>query len=112
MLASSGTLKAAPPGFLEGRLKIFAPTESTGIHPPNVLAPSYKEYPLVILSEDGTRKVARVMADSDGAFRVALPPGAYILDVQDRVSKYIRATPQLFKVESNQTAWVVMLIYR
>jgi hypothetical protein len=72
---------------------------------------SYREYPLVVLSQDGQKEIARVTAaDGDGGYRVALSPGAYILDVQDRVQRQIRVRPQPFIVRSNQTVRVDMLI--
>jgi hypothetical protein len=39
---------------------------------------------------------------------VALPPGDYLLDVQDRARKHVRAKPQSFTVGSNQTVRVDM----
>jgi hypothetical protein len=47
----------------------------------------YAEYPLIILSQDGKKQVARVTADENGKYRAALPPGDYILDVQGRQPK-------------------------
>jgi hypothetical protein len=41
-------------------------------------------------------------------YRVALPPGAYVLDVQDRARKHVRAKPQAFTIVSNQTVRVDM----
>jgi hypothetical protein len=112
VLAGSGILKAVPPGFLEGRLKIISLREVdlAEAAPSTGLAESYEEYPLVILSQDGHREIARVTADGNGAYRVALPPGAYILDVQDRAQKRPRAQPQPFKIESNQTVRVNMAV--
>ena len=69
-------------------------------------AETYAEYPLVVLSEDGKKEIARVTADGDGNYRVALPPGTYILDVQNRVRKHVRAKPQSFTVVSKQTVRV------
>lgn len=71
---------------------------------------TYAEYPLIIFSKDGKKEkeIARVTADGNGNYRVALPPGAYILDVQDRGRKHIRAKPQRFTVVSNQTVRVDM----
>lgn len=67
------------------------------------MAHNYPEYPLVVLSRDGEKQVARVTADENGNYRVALPPGDYVLDVQDRRRRRVRATPQPFTVISNQT---------
>ena len=70
---------------------------------------NYADYPLIILSQDGKQEIARVTADETGKYRVALPPGDYILDVQRRPPKgHIRAKPQPFTVVSNQTVRVDM----
>jgi hypothetical protein len=109
-------LKAAPPGFVEGQLKIISlrEVELAEAGPSTGLAEFYKEYPLVILSEDGHREIARftadVTADDEGGYRVELPPGSYILDVKDRVEKRLRAKPQSFKIESNQTVRADMTV--
>ena len=119
MLAGNGTLNAAPPGSLEGHLAIIGLKESAGVElaedgQSNRAAEAYKKYPLVVLSQDGSKEIARftadVTADDEGGYRVELPPGSYILDVKDRVEKRLRAQPQSFKVESNQTVRVDMLI--
>ena len=99
---------------MEGHLKIVSPR---AVEPsddmPRLAVPlqSYAEYPLIILSQDGKKEIARVTADENGNYRVALPPGAYILDVQDRVAKGIRAKPQSFTVVSDQTVHVDMSIF-
>jgi hypothetical protein len=41
---------------------------------------------------------------------VVLPPGNYVLDIQDRLAKHIRAAPRPFTVVSNQTVHVDMNI--
>ena len=97
-------IKAATPGFLEGRVKIISPKEvELAVETPSKMAHNYPEYPLVVLSRDGKKQVARVTADENGNYRVALPPGDYVLDVQDRRRRHVRATPQPFTVISNQT---------
>ena len=100
------------PGFLEGNLRIlaFKDVELAGQNPPKFSTGNYPEYPLIILSSDRTKEVAHVTADRDGNFQVALPPGNYLLDVQDRRRKHVRATPQPFTVLSNQTVHVDMNI--
>jgi hypothetical protein len=102
---------AAPPGFVEGHLKIISPREvelANGT-PASITAESYAEYPLIIFSQDGKKEIARVTADENGNYRLALPPGDYILDVQGRPPKgHVRAKPQRFTVASNQVARVDM----
>jgi len=114
MLASSASIKAAPQGFMEGHLKVVV---IRAVEPDNMPQPeNYAEYPLIILSQDGKREIARLAADNSGNYRVALPPGAYILRVQERsaeerVAERIHANPQPFTVVSNQTVRVDMSIF-
>jgi hypothetical protein len=106
-LASDATER----GFLEGRLRIlaFRDVELAEGSPSKFSGGNYAEYPLIILSGDGKKEIARVTADENGKYRLALPPGDYILDVQGRQAKgHVRAKPQPFTVISNQIAQVDM----
>jgi hypothetical protein len=99
---------AAPPGFVEGHLKIISPREvelANGT-PASITAESYAEYPLIILSQDGKKEIARVTADKNGNYRAPLAPGNYVLDVQGRAPGHVRAKPQRFTVVPNQTVRV------
>jgi hypothetical protein len=112
-LVSIGCLASddAGPGFLEGRLRILASkdVELAEGNPPKFGNGNYAEYPLIILSGDGKKEIARVTADENGKYRLALPPGNYILDVQGRRPKgHVRAKAQPFTVTSNQTTRVDM----
>ena len=101
----------AASGFLEGRLRIlaFKDVELAEGNPAKFSGGNYSQYPLIILSQDGKKEVARVTADGNGKYRVALPPGDYILDVEGRPPKgHVRAKPQRFTVISNRTARVDM----
>jgi hypothetical protein len=100
-------------GFLEGHLRILASkdVELAEGNPPKFSDGNYAEYPLIILSQDGKKEIARATVDENGKYRVALPPGDYILDVKGRRPKgHIRARPQPFTVVSNQTVHVDMNI--
>jgi hypothetical protein len=113
LILASGTAwsTAVPPGFVEGHLKIASLGEvepSDAMPRQTVTAEKYAEYPLIVLSQDGQKEIARVTADGNGNYRAALPPGNYILDVQDRAAKRLRAKPQPFSVASNQTVHVDM----
>jgi len=103
----------AAPGFLEGRLRILASkdVELAEGNPPKFSDGNYAEYPLIILSQDGKKEIARATADENGNYRVALPPDDYILDVEGRPPKgHVRARPQRFTVVSNQPVRVDMYI--
>jgi hypothetical protein len=99
---------AVQPGFLEGHLKIVSlkEVELAGANPSKGTSENYAEYPLIILSKAGQKEVDRITADRDGNYRVSLPPGDYMLDVQGRASKHARAKPQPFTVVSNKTVRV------
>ena len=77
-------------------------------NPPKFSAGNYAEYPLIIRSHDQKKEIARVTADGNGNYHVALPPGNYVLDVQGRAPGHVRAKPRQFTVVSNQTVRVDM----
>jgi hypothetical protein len=111
LLAFSASLNAAEQGFLEGHLKIIfgmAAQAADDLPRPEISPESYAEYPLVVLSQEEKKEIARVTADEHGNYRVPLPPGNYVLDVQERVRKRVRTSPQPFTVVSNQIARVDM----
>jgi hypothetical protein len=110
ILVGTASINAAPQGFLEGHLKILSPkpVQLADEDMAAKTAQNYADYPLLVLSRDGQKKIARVTAGSNGNYRVALPSGDYILDVQGRASKHLRAKPQGFTVLSNQTVRVDM----
>ena len=115
ILAGPAPIQAAPQGFMEGHLKIVV---IRAVEPDNMPQPApetYAEYPLIILSQDGKREIARLTADKSGNYRTALPAGAYILAVQERpaeerAAERIHANRQSFKVVPNQTVRVDMTI--
>jgi hypothetical protein len=116
MLASTASMKATPQGFIEGHLKIVVirPVEPDDM--PQPTPETYAEYPLIILSQDGKREIARLTADKSGNYRVAVLPGAYILAVQgrpaeERAAERIHATRQPFTIAPNQTVRVDMTIF-
>ena len=113
IIACRALIGAAPPGFVEGHLKIVSPkeVELADETPSKITAENYADYPLIILSRDGEKEIARVTADESGKYRVALPPGNYVLDVQGRRPKgHVRAKQQPFTIISNQTVRVDMSI--
>jgi hypothetical protein len=116
MLAGSASVKAAAEGFIEGHLKIVVIRAVEPDNMPQSAPETYANYPLIILSQDGKREIARLTADKSGNYRIALPPGGYILAVQERpaeerTAERIHANPQPFTVVSNQTVRVDMTIF-
>jgi hypothetical protein len=96
-----------PSGAVAGHLKIIsletvAPADGKV---PTVTSETYQKYPLVVLRQDG-QQVSAVTADGQGNYRATLPAGSYVLDIQDRVRKHVRAKPVPFNVTANQTTHV------
>ena len=111
LLAGTTTINAAQQGFLEGHLKIIfgmAVGESDEMPRAEGAPQSYAKYPLIVLSQEDKKEIAQVPVDHSGNYRVTLPPGNYVLDIQDRVAKHTRAAPRPFTVVSNQTVHVDM----
>jgi hypothetical protein len=112
VLVGTALINAAPQGFLEGQLKIISrrPVELADENTAAVAAKNYADYPLIILSRANEKEITRVTADRTGNYRVALPPGDYILDVQRGESAQLRAKPQPFTIVANETVHVDMTI--
>ena len=112
LLASAALIDAASQGSLEGHLKIISPkeVELADETPSKMTAGNYADYPLVVLSHDKQTEVAHVIADEHGNYRIALAPGDYVLDVQNRRRRHVRASPQPFTVVANQTVHLDMVI--
>jgi hypothetical protein len=111
-VTSTSLINAAVPGFVEGHLKIVSSKEvdlADGT-PPTITSESYAECPLIILSKHGKNEVSRITADENGNYRIALPPGDYVLDVENRRRRHVRATPQPFTIVANQTVRIDMAI--
>jgi len=110
LVGCAASNNALPPGFMEGHLKIISPkeVELADGDTPAVTSETYAEYPLIIVSRDRKKEIARITANGNGNYRVKLPPGDYVLDVQGRAPGHVRAKPQLFTVVSNQTVRIDM----
>jgi len=95
---------------MQGHLKILSPkpVDLGDENAATVTAENYADYPLLILSRGGKKEIARITANRNGNYRVELPPGDYVLDVQGRAPGHVRAKPQPFTVVSNQPVRVDM----
>src|ERR1700720_1699016 len=112
VLVGTALITAAPQGFLEGQLKILSrsPVKLADENTAAGTARNYADYPLIILSRADKKEITRVTADKEGNYRVALPPGDYILDVQRGESAHLRAKPEPFTIVANETVHVDMTI--
>jgi hypothetical protein len=112
LMLGSTAMNAAPQGFLEGRLKIVSRTpvelegENNARETTSAMTDTYASYPLVVLSRGERKQITRITADGKGNYRVALPPGDYILDVEGRVPKRVHVRAQPFTIVANETVHV------
>src|SRR5438067_9502865 len=75
--AGSATSRdALPSGVMEGHLKILSskPVDIGDENAATVAAGNYADYPLLVLSRDKQKEIARVTADTNGNYRAVLPP--------------------------------------
>src|SRR4029077_9926753 len=90
LILATSSAKAEPQGFFEGHLKIIAPKE---VELADVTQSKTKEkcadYPLIVLSKSDRKESALVTADEHGNYRAPLPPGNYVLDIQDRMRRRV-----------------------
>jgi hypothetical protein len=110
-LAGSATSSdALPSGVMEGHLKILSrnPVDIGDENAAMVTPGNYADYPLLVLSQDGQKEIARITADTNGNYRAVLPPGEYVLVAQRRPRTHVSAKPRPFTVVSNQTVHVDM----
>jgi hypothetical protein len=86
---------ALPSGVMEGHLKILSrkPVDIGDENAAMATTANYADYPLLILSGDGQKEIARITADTNGNYRAVLSPGDYVLDVQGRARKHARWKP-------------------
>jgi hypothetical protein len=110
LAGSAVSSDALPSGVMEGHLKILSrkPVDIGDENAAMVTTANYADYPLLILSGDGRKEIARITADTNGNYRAVLSPGDYVLDVQGRARKHARWKPKPFTVVSNQTVRVDM----
>ncbi|MBI2845004.1 MAG: hypothetical protein HYX86_00515 [Chloroflexi bacterium] len=64
---------------------------------------------IVVKTEDGSREITRFTSDTNGFFRVALPPGTYLLDPLPGGEPFPFGKPQVVVVEPGK--YIEMIIY-
>ena len=72
MLAGPASIQAGPQGFMDGHLKIVVIRAVEPDDMPQPAPETYAEYPLVILSQDGKREIARLTPDKSGNYPLGL----------------------------------------
>ena len=97
--------EAVSPGFLEGNVSIgpLCPVEPCTV-PPERLAAAYASKNVIVFMKDTGTVVAIVSLNADGSYRVALPPGVYVIET-NRTGGVggARSLPADVAIESNKT---------
>lgn len=70
-------------GFVEGHVTVgpLQPVENTGAPSPTPAPAVYAKRALRVFAADGTTFVTEVRLQPTGTYRVALPPGIYVVDM-------------------------------
>ena len=112
IVGESHAAPSAAPGFLEGHLKIdVSGGAQLADDEPKTNRINYAEYPMVVLRKGSREEIARVNADENGHYRIPLPPGDYLLELQTQMRKGRGRQQVPFTVVSEQTARVDMEIH-
>ena len=103
--ATAPALGDASHGAVEGQLKIAPNAPAQLGDPVGALAtPDYASFVLLVRSGgDGKQVVQVVTPDKEGKYRAALPPGRYVIELQQRRDAPPRTVPQPFLVSPNTT---------
>ncbi len=91
-------------GVLTGRVNIgpLQPVQRVG-PPPTTPPQVYAARTIDVFLADGKTRVANVRIDSDGTFRIALPPGTYVVALARSGIDRARELPKTITVESGKT---------
>ena len=104
-LLVTSTAFTADVGTVEGQLRI--PThQAVQLDEPADKGPNYARYLLIIRSSDAAKEIARTAPDRTGSYRLSLPPGDYVLAVEQKGRTPPRSAPQKFTVTSGKTVRV------
>jgi hypothetical protein len=102
-LTVAPTLKAIV-GYLTGHVTIgpFQPVQRAG--PTATPAPEvFAARSINVFREDGTTPIVNVRIEPDGTYRVALPPGAYVVTLAKSGLDRARGLPKTITIEGSKT---------
>jgi hypothetical protein len=99
------SLQKVETGVLEGHVTVgpLSPVVEAGVPEPTPAPEVYAERKIVIYAEDGQPEVARVDIDDSGHYRVTLPVGVYVVDINHLGIDLAKGLPQQVEIKSQQT---------
>ncbi len=91
-------------GTLEGHVTIgpLVPVVRVGEAEPTPAPEVYAAREIVIFAEDGRAEVARAKIDATGNYRVTLPMGKYVVDINHLGIDFAKGLPQTVEITSQQ----------
>jgi hypothetical protein len=95
---------ARPTGTLEGHVTIgpLVPVVRQGEPEPTPAPEVYAARQIVVLTRDGQTEVARAQVDAEGDYRVALPPGTYVVDINHAGIDRAADLPKTVQISAGQ----------
>ena len=107
-MGEPGPIRAAAAelmGQLEGNVSIgpLRPAERAGEPPPLPPPEAYALRSISIFKEDGATLVTSVKINPDGTYRVALPPGTYVVGIGRTGMDRARGLPKTIVIPAGQT---------
>jgi hypothetical protein len=102
---TSLSLQRVESGVLEGHVTVgpLSPVAEAGVPEPTPAPEVYAERKIVIYAETGQQEVARVDIDGAGNYRVTLPVGIYVVDINHLGIDLAKGLPQRVEIKSQQT---------
>ncbi len=107
VLAVATASDNAASGSVEGQVTI-APDSPVQLADPGneTNTPDYSSVSLLIRSVDEGKHTVKVTPDRAGKYRATLPPGQYVIELQQHRARPLRTTPQRFSVTPDTTTRV------
>jgi hypothetical protein len=91
-------------GVLQGHVTIgpLVPVVQEGVPEPTPAPEVYASRQIVIYASDGQTEVARVPIDGQGNYRVELPVGTYVVDINHVGIDMAKELPKTVEIKSGQ----------
>lgn len=102
---TSLSLQKVEASVLEGHVTVgpLSPVVEAGVPEPAPAPEVYAERKIVIYAVDGQQEVTRVDIDGSGNYRVTLPVGVYMVDINHLGIDLAKGLPQQVEIKSQQT---------
>ena len=105
LLLASCTPPPRETGVLQGHVTIgpLVPVVQEGVPEPTPAPEVYASRQMVIHAEDGQTEVTRVQIDGKGNYRVELPVGTYVVDINHAGIDMAKELPKTVEIAAGET---------